>query len=485
MSIYKELPDFNKQDSNQYSTELISISFIDQHILSLKSAYNENNLSKLKQFSTRIIHDFHSDRGIIDHILQTDLLDFLANCLNDEFSDKMYIILDLLQYLLSSKNENVTVCLINNNGISALNSFLSPQYDHVVLDQVLYCIGYALFDIIKCQNLGILPPIEFIHIEKETFEQILTADPQLLEPVLNLLYNCLLVLTDYDLTIRTLLFYIFLIDVDRCSTKSLARFFKLFVGKIKRAHEIHHPNNFPFEIFQESQLSAIFIHIFLHERFQLETHTTENDVVYWATKLMILFMKNDTEDEIFLNKVRLILPEDYVKMIFNTNSTDNSMETIFHLLVLICSEHPDFAYIIASYQDPKTGGNKLLNYQYNLDIFSFNVKVWYLRFLSILVNVGHPDCFNVFFTGEFVATILQLFDPESISLSKSCLLIINSIVQKINREGHFPMLDVFHELQFEELMDKFLEEATEKVLQDLGHQLIQEFSKAEYAANQT
>ena len=143
MSIYKELPDFNKQDSNQYSTELISIAFIDQHILSLKNAYNENNLSDLKQFSTRIIHDFHSDRGIIDHILQTDLLDFLANCLNDEFSDKMYIIIDLLQYLLSSKNENVTVCLINNNGISTLNSFLSPQYDDVFLDQVLYCIGYG------------------------------------------------------------------------------------------------------------------------------------------------------------------------------------------------------------------------------------------------------------------------------------------------------------------------------------------------------
>ena len=415
---------------------------------------------------------------LFNMIINGDFLSFLSTQLNDEDlpQDVLLIILKLTEMVLISNNISITQILYENGALESFNRFLnSIYYDEKIIEKALNCIGYASFDLNKIQ---IKPNFD---IKSEVMSQTLKQYENLYPIYMNLLSNALYYITDYDSAIENINYYISLIDFDKCSKLNIINLLRNMSDRIENLDN----KKFSYEIFKDTNIFGILFNIITNSQTYNEIISgIDEDILYWSLRLIINFLNNDNDEDLFYKKFAIIQPNDFYNLIVNYYTTDDSLSEIFHLLTFILKkdEEKKENFYIQSFIDLsflKRGRENLFNFEAYFSSLSFKPKVWYLRFLSIAISI-HSDIepFEDLFSSDFIEDVVSYLDPYNYDMSKSVLSVVLAVLDKSILFKIIEVIDILldgEENPFDELIEDFTDEVEDVETQNLALVVIRRF----------
>lgn len=462
--------------SSNPSKDESTIIELNQLILAFYESFNKNEISQMQDIIKGIESLLSTkNKKLFNFIISnTDLLRFISIQLNSPLPGQtLSCILNLTRIVLFTNNSAITQILYENKALDALNNYINCDLSESDLQTVLSCIGYATYDIFELN----LKPI--FNISSDQFIKIMDKYPDLNRYVSNLLSNSLFCMKDNDLIIKTILFYIQIIDLDICSIENIVHLLRCIIAESTKKKIAF--------IFYEKKLFDILTKIFVLPRFidRIVSNINE-DVFYWTIKLFIVFLNRDDDHDTFLKSISLINGNDYYNLITSSSTTTDTEGEVFHLLTLLLPTNYG-QYILKAlidYSSFKSGTKNLFDYNSYFEIQPFKIKVWYLRFLSAVISKSDSfDVISHFYTQEFIDLIISFLDPENIDMSESVLLTVLAMLNRAIKENHLCII-VFlssNEIPFNDYIDQFCDDTENENLKDLGAQVIQTFSEAETA----
>lgn len=444
----KESRDITFEDENLFKLHELIFEFYE--------AYKSNEIDKI-EMKFKELNGLLNVRGknFTNLIIRSDFLTFLHEQLNSTLDTRiLLIVLDLTQTVLLFSDDSITMILLKNGTLELLNDYISESHNSDVLHKVLNCIGYATFDLYK----NSIDPI--FDLNSPTMMQILENNEMLYPIYMNLLSNTLFCILDYEKTVEFIKFYISMIDLKRCKRKNISQLFRCIIQRIKQSNKNKLEMDFYYNVFKDTPLSEIICKIFWNDRFDVIVNQQIKDVRFYALKLIIVFLDKDFDD-LFYNQIKIIQPLDYYNLIISSNSSFKVVQKTFELLtILISKDDVNFLNDFSQCIFLQTGKSDLFNYEAYKNQFPFNVNVWYLKFLSVVILRCELKYIEIFFSQDFIEYIISHIDQENFDISESALLVINSILKRVVKDNLMFVVDFFMEREnpFSELIDSFTDD---------------------------
>ncbi|OHT07945.1 hypothetical protein TRFO_05067 [Tritrichomonas foetus] len=441
----------------------------------LYSMVKSNDLTQFKDCYQEIHLFLNSKRNddIFQIILDKNFVGFLIEQISNNYSDIIFEIISLSCELFLFNREEVINMFLDSNCLPLFHEFLNS--DRPLLDKVINLIGYATFDLFKYNKDW------RFSLNLDRLDEILNIYPDLYPNVMYLVFNSFSV-DCFDNISLPLSFYLLHFTVEHILMNEILfnpiPFFDYLTTRIQNFPK------FPLHILLDTKFlpDKIYKFLFPSDELQFYCMTNQRDLVFWALKLIAATIEND---ESFINKL-FLQADDLYKIIRNCSSSDKTVAKALKLLGILL-ENGKIGVIddLKLESTLKTGKKNIFNYNAYFES-SFVIKKWYLRFIHSLLSFGGQfEEIKIFYSRDFIEVILDFLEPDTKGISKSVLLVLDSILQRAIKEKFFGVLEILASDEVNNLLEEFSDKTMDEELDELVGRVMRSISEAQSAYNQT